>query len=549
MTKIKNNDLIFFLLIIFLCLPAILPYFHSGYFPTHDGEWAVVRLGDMYRSISDLQFPVRYSGYLNFGYGYPLFNFAYPFPYYLGLLFMVFQLGLVGSIKALFAISVPLASLFMFLASRLFWKNNLAGFVSAILYTYFPYRFVDLYVRGSLGESLSFVLFPLIFYSIIKYIRNKSFFYLVLASVAYGMLVPMHNIMALLFTPIIILFLVSISIAEKQISLRSIILFFILSYMLSAFFWIPAILEKQYILLSQIPIADRSLYFATVEQLVFPSWGYGVPTESNGFSYQIGWPYIIILFFTLVVLGYRWLKKLRGRDEKFNVTGTLAIYAVCMIYLMLANSSFFWKLPLLSEINYPWTLLSQIGFLISFFAGHLFLEQKIWKYLVLVLTVIAFMSFVSYAHPNSYIERKDEYYITNQATTTSSNELMPLWVKNHPKEMYENKVDIKSGSGEIRNLTFDSNNVEFIVDLFTKSTIRINTIFYPGWEIEVDNKMSEFNYGNEKGVMEIVLPQGYHIVNAKFSETPIRMMSNAISLFGLVIVGFILAKEKYFTKK
>jgi hypothetical protein len=39
-----------FLIILLLCVPVILPYFNSGYFPTHDGEWAVVRLGDMFRT-------------------------------------------------------------------------------------------------------------------------------------------------------------------------------------------------------------------------------------------------------------------------------------------------------------------------------------------------------------------------------------------------------------------------------------------------------------------------------------------------------------------
>ena len=34
-----------------VCMPLILPYFKTGFFPTHDGEWAVIRLSDMYREI------------------------------------------------------------------------------------------------------------------------------------------------------------------------------------------------------------------------------------------------------------------------------------------------------------------------------------------------------------------------------------------------------------------------------------------------------------------------------------------------------------------
>ena len=84
------------LLIVFsliFSIPLLLPYFHSGFFPTHDGEWSVVRLTDMYRELKDLQFPARYSGNLNFGYGYPLFEFAYPLPYYLGFFIHIFHVN------------------------------------------------------------------------------------------------------------------------------------------------------------------------------------------------------------------------------------------------------------------------------------------------------------------------------------------------------------------------------------------------------------------------------------------------------------------------
>lgn len=90
-------------LVIAACVPAIIPYFHPGYFPTHDGEWAVVRLTDMFRTLRDFQFPARYSGNLNFGYGYPLFNFTYPLPYYLGVIFHLLGFGFVNTVKILFA--------------------------------------------------------------------------------------------------------------------------------------------------------------------------------------------------------------------------------------------------------------------------------------------------------------------------------------------------------------------------------------------------------------------------------------------------------------
>src|SRR3989344_1816710 len=119
-----------------ISIPVILPFFHSGYFPTHDGEWAVVRMTDMFRILRDFQIPARYSGELNFGYGYPLFNFAYPLPYYLGVVIHLLGFGFVNTIKILFAGSVVFSAFFMFLASKNLWKNTWAGLILAIMYVY-----------------------------------------------------------------------------------------------------------------------------------------------------------------------------------------------------------------------------------------------------------------------------------------------------------------------------------------------------------------------------------------------------------------------------
>src|SRR6185369_15827931 len=104
--KIIINKFVVFGLLIAICIPVVLPYFHTGYFPTHDGEWAVVRLADMFRTLRDLQIPPRYSGVFNFGYVFLLFYFSYPFPYYFGILFYLFFHSFVTSIKILFVLSV-----------------------------------------------------------------------------------------------------------------------------------------------------------------------------------------------------------------------------------------------------------------------------------------------------------------------------------------------------------------------------------------------------------------------------------------------------------
>jgi len=530
-----------------ISIPAILPFFHTGYFPTHDGEWAVVRLADMFRTLRDFQFPARYSGNLNFGYGYPLFNFAYPLPYYLGISIYMLGAGFVGAIKILFVSSVLLSAFFMFLASRVLWKNAWAGIISAILYIYFPYRMVDLYVRGSIGESLSFVLFPLLFYLAIKLTRKPSFLLIGGIAVSVASLIMTHNIMTVLFMPLYVIFILIQAVLGNKKAIKPFFISIVLGFGLSAFFWIPALFEKSNVLLSQIPIADRNLYFVKLEQFIFPRWGYGVPIDSNGFSYQLGLVHLAIFFMMIFSLTFVFIKnKQKFKDYYVKIAFSLTIIALLFIFLLFKPSEFLWEnIPLLSEINYPWIALGILGFLVSLLAGFL-CKQTAGRYIVIILGIVAVLIVLPYAKPQYFINKGDNYYLTNDATTTSSNELMPLWVKKMPTQRFKEKVEIINGKGILENISLNSKQVKFSVDALSQSTIRVNTIYYPGWNASVDKVNAPIFYANEKGVMDISITSGRHIVQVGLRETSLRLISDIISLSSFfILLFFVMKMNKY----
>lgn len=533
-----------YVILLLICVPVVIPFFHTGYFPTHDGEWAVVRLGDMFRQLRDLQFPPRYSGALNFGYGYPLFNFAYPFPYYLGILLYVPIHNFVNSIKIIFAGSVFLSAFFMYRASYQLWKSRGAGIVSAIIYTYLPYRMVDLYVRGSIGESLSLALFPLIFLLSLKLFdapfKRSTVVFL---AISISTLVLTHNIMTILFMPILLFIILMKIFLEKRFDvLQSFLLVIFLGAGLSSFFWIPALLEKNNILLSKIPIADRSLYFVKLEQLLIPRWGFAPPTEAGGFSYQIGLAQLLSIFVSLVLFVKAVVK------TGFNFTPVkkdvllLFIALISCIFMLFPVSGFLWQLPLLKEINYPWTFLSQIGFISALVSGFLMTQGKIIKILSFSICIVSIIATLPYARPQSYIDKGDQYYLTNEGTTTSSSELMPLWVKSIPKEHFKDKVEVVKGSAQISNLLIKSNRIHFNFKTANDVVFRINTIYYPGWKAYVNNELADITYNNQKGVMEIPANQYRDSVTLIFQETLIRILSDGLSILSLLVIGFILLR-------
>lgn len=531
--------------VLIICVPVIIPYLQQGYFPTHDGEWAVVRLADMFRTVRDFQFPPRYSGALNFGYGYPLFNFAYPFPYYLGIIFYFFFHSFLLSIKSIFVLSVFLSSLFMYFASAKIWNNRLAGITSAVLYVYLPYRMVDLYVRGSIGESLSMVLFPLIFYlSIRLFDRPFSRLNVILLSISIGILVMTHNIMTILFMPWLMFFVIARIIKEKNINvLQSFFLCVGIGGGLSFFFWFPALYEKGLIALSKLPIADRSLYFVNLYQVVIPSWGYAPPTEPNGFSYQLGVAHIIVVLITLLIIAAATIKsRLKLAPAKFYSLLFLLIY-FSYFALMFSFTSIIWKtLPLLSEINYPWTILSQLGFIAPLLVGFLVIEGRVFKYAAIGLCIVAVSTTIIYARPVGYSNNPDQYYLTNEATTTSSDELMPIWVKEKPLQHFEDKIEVLQGSAIIKNSSYNSRQIKFDYEASSDTIFKINTIFYPGWKAYINGIETQIRQDDPTGTMLIEGDRNSNKVYLEFGETLPRTVANGVSIFSIIVLLFILLR-------
>lgn len=194
------------LIIVLFSLPAARALFHSGFFPSQDGEWMVIRLSAFHQEFMSGQFPVRFASRLNHGFGYPVFNFLYPLPFYLGEFFYLFLGNFQNAIKAVFILSFLASGVFMYLWMRE-KAGDLGGIASALVYVYTPYRFLDVYARGSIGEATAFIFPPIIFWLIDRMRKRKRVgLSIMIGSLAYAALLTSHNVMGLLFTPVIFLY-------------------------------------------------------------------------------------------------------------------------------------------------------------------------------------------------------------------------------------------------------------------------------------------------------------------------------------------------------
>jgi len=156
----------YFLVGFILTFSLLWPLFAAPYFTHHD-DVQVIRLYEMDKCFKDYQIPCRWVPDLGGLYGYPIFNYYAPLPYYFGELIYFVTHSLLISVKVMFAVSFLGAYIFMYLLALKFW-GKMGGALSAVFYSFAPYHALDLYIRGAMGEMWALMLFPLIFWAVTR---------------------------------------------------------------------------------------------------------------------------------------------------------------------------------------------------------------------------------------------------------------------------------------------------------------------------------------------------------------------------------------------
>ena len=240
---------------------------------------------------------------------------------------------------------------------------------------------------------------------------------------------------------------------------------------------------------------------------------------------------------------FQHLKKIptQARGDKRNFTMIMFLLAVTLIavFFMTEFSKPVWNIvPLLPLIQFPWRILSVTTFSTAVLSGLLLtslFNNRIYKSIVglLVIGVILLLN-NSYLRPSRYTNQPDGYYSTNEDTTTVQNEYLPITAKNLPRIKAQKKIEIVSGSGKIEVLKQKSNLLEFKYN-GAPSTIRVNTVYFPGWKIYINNMRQNLSV-DSNGLMNIDTANGTFSISLKFTETPLRKISNFVSIISLIII-------------
>lgn len=523
--------------VLFVALISIISLFSSGLPPTHDGEYHVVRFQQFYKVLeSGILYP-RWAPDFNNGFGIPLFNFVYPLPNYIASFFHFLGFSFIDSFKLNMIFASLMGAFFFYLWTRIFWKN-LGAVVSSILYTFSPYHFVDIYVRGSAGEVWSLALFPGVLWSFTEFLKTRKPVFFVVSSIFLSFLIYSHNILALLFFIFFISYCILLSISQKNKKdyFKNLILIIFIGLGMSSPFWLPALVESKHTV--GLRIFNLREHFPEIYQLIIPSWGYGFSGKDiqNQMSFQIGIANILAVLISFIVL-------VKNKKNK----GLLIFFIVwffATVFLMTPYSSWFWdNIPFFNYFQFPWRFLSLAILIASFLGGSIVSAvSKGWtKNLFASFFILLSILFsLGYAKAPFYHKRTDSHYLTRSnftdGTNSPGNSFNTKWQAAIPQKR-KDKFEFFKGLGSIKIDNIKPQSYKLIINAKEDSQVIVNTAYFPGWASLVDGKEKETD--NYNGRMLIKIPKGIHKVELFFSDTPIRIASYVYFFISVLLLAFV----------
>lgn len=544
--NVKKKKINYLLVLILLSLIPLISMVRPGSYESGDLSLHIMRTYSFYTILFDEHLLPRWTPEFNVGYGDPHFLLAYFLPYFIGSIFHFIGFSFVDSIKLLLALSYVLSGVTMY-----YWaKSELgekAGFVSALFYLFVPYHLIDLHFRVTIAETLSFVFLPLLFLLAKKIIIKPTLVTLLAGAIAYALLILTHQIISLLFTPILCAYGLFLWFTRKKNTLLTLIYFFIMlgiGTFLSAFYWLPIIAESGY---TQASLSRSVSSFTPLHELLYSQWRFGFLFQ--GHYGELG---LIIGYTQLFVIAasvYLLIKNRVEKTKKYSLIFFLVLFFI-LIFLITPYSAILWEtVPLIKYTQYSYRLLEFVAICTSIIAGIIVTVWNKNSFIVMLCFITVAYTILNWGNRRAVAEFNDTYLINQFKKKPDVGMYLepssPIWAhltKSNLRVKPKAHIEILSGDAQIKEITRSSVRHTYVINAITDVKIKENTLFFPGWTLFVNDKPHTISYTNpqQPGVIHFSLNKGLYSVELVFRDTFYRTISAIISLMTVFLICIVL---------
>lgn len=548
----KSIAIVFCLLLITLITHRA--FFADALYKGDDFTHHSLRTASYYLALKQGQFPVRWGPNLNQGFGYPSFNYMYHTPYLLGSLFHAAGSSIQQSVNLVILLSSLGMSFFGYLYFRTISESRRIGLLLTLIYSFNPYILLTMYWRGAVGELLFYMSIPLFLFSLHKSVQKQTLSHVLMLSGITAFLVLSHIPSLILFFVIILGLLLTMY--KDSLSLPIILRLGaagILGLGLSAWYWLPAILEQN--LVNYVAAGSLTQYKTQFVPFIQVFKLFTTASSSDLYSQviQIGLPTIVILTSLIWLL----LKKY-VRLSRHLLTWLLII--ITSLLLTTPISKPFWdSCKLIPYVQFPWRFLwptvfaSTMLLLTMFRSSQVSKHFKTYLYFLVLFTIL--ISAITYARPKSTESRTDfDWMHPTFETGSSFDEHQPV-TANFPYDFESellyfktndasDEINIQSADQIINNLHLTGTKVSLDLTTDQDITIIAKRLFYPGWEAYLEEDLTEIitTTPNYEGVIAVFVPKSTKTLTLSFSgTTQIRSVAHSVSILSLTLFMILLA--------
>lgn len=569
------------LLILLLSVFAVAPLTAPGFFlNAHDATIGAYFLWQFDAGLRDGAWWPVWGADMVYGYGYPLFLVIAPLAYYVAEGFLLLGLGIVGALKATYALAMLLSGLAMYAFARR-WLGRYGGLVAAVAYVYIPYHLVDIYVRADLAEFAALTFFPAVLWSVDTLMqassRRQHLRGIAVLALSYGGLVLTHFTMGVIFTPVVAGYALWEAVfigaesagspARPNRSMREVVgrlaapvASLALGLALAAGFVLPALAELRFLQSNDLAggYFSYTKHFVYFFQFFSPFWGYGYAGEGpvDQMPYQLGMVPVVLALVTLIALpgGLRRDDlEVTQRDELSRWAAFFLLLTGLFVFLMLGVSQSLWDLfrPVVAFIQFPWRLLVITGLSLAFLAGVLVAARRELAPILIVLLILASYTYTApqYTDGDVSLKKMIEFELRTHELLGDT-----IWVKERPQtsplvaqyldgQPLTKAVALTEGA-TVQTLRAGGASVEARVTSSVDAQVGFYTRYFPGWRATVDGKELPLEPWGDQGLIRVQVPAGDHTVRLRYEDTPARTAGKAASLLTFLGVLWMLGAAR-----
>ena len=515
-----------------LFVVAMRPLFHGNLIDGHHALEYPPRLVEMSRALAD-QFPPVWAPDLGAGHGQPLFEFSAPLLYFVALPFFKAGFRLADSLQFGLAILFAIGTFAMHRVARRYGGSRVTAVGVTGAWLFSPYLMLDLYVRAAMTEAAALAILPIALDGLIRALYSPSISAVCIGAFTVALVMLANSGVAMLFVPVLAALVLSRAVVSRAPVAIVIAggLAWLEGLALSAFFWLPAIVEKDYV---KTYLSNASSLISPI-QLVWGRWGFGsiVRGANGGMSLSLGIPHLLLGVCGFVLLCRQTKKLDRARRRDLADMTVFAIAAIGGAFLAIDWSAPIWTdVHALQYLQQPWRSLFLPALFIPLFALYAF--ERIGARMASVALVVLVLFNIAHTAPKGVQNYDDAYFgadliAQKGISATTREEYEPRVVHQHPDFDSRLLKGVRSAP-VVSQLAVSSNSQSFKVDASEPALMQDSLFDYPGWTVLVDGSEVATSPASVSGEITFNVPAGTHNVLVELRPTTIRRWSFYVSL-------------------